>query len=137
MREIAFRAKNTKNGLWFYGTNMIDGDVIKSAKDYCLNLSDFWDLVGVGILDTKTVGQFIGRKDKNGKELYENDLIKAKLWKNKIGFSYGKIVWFDDAGFRIEWFSGVPSYGQYENIEDEFEKIGNCHDNPELLEAQK
>jgi uncharacterized phage protein (TIGR01671 family) len=78
--------------------------------------------------------EFIGRCDKNNQELYNGDIIRTQYWKDNSNFSYGEIIWHeDDAGFRVRWFGGVPTYGQYENIEVDFEKIGNKFQNPELL----
>lgn len=86
--------------------------------------------------------QFTGLKDKNGKEIYEGDIIVNKT--NKTGASYRVI--FESGGFTFEAnndFSGVgkrcnrrfwpADFARPEN----WEVIGNLYQNPELLEREK
>ena len=97
-REIKFRGKRIDNGEWVYGylfttpltneTGIADHFLSGQEKKY-----QICDEHGVVFeIDIKTVGQFIGREDKNGKEIYEKDIVK---------FIYNK-----------DRFRGVLSYGQ-------------------------
>lgn len=69
-REIKFRGKCKTTGEWFYGY-LFKSDsgerthIIKNHKG-CLDI------------DPDTVGEFTGLRDKNGIEIYENDLIKCE-----------------------------------------------------------
>ncbi|WP_242300424.1 MULTISPECIES: YopX family protein [unclassified Bacillus cereus group] len=124
MREIKFRAWD--------GTDWVYSECI--SKDginwWILNNEDDNWLV---CLDPQ---QYTGLKDKNGKEIYEGDIVKllhAAHEENEIG----KIIYRDDeAAFRI-----FTNYLLERNlgslVSSELEVVGNIYENPELLEESK
>jgi hypothetical protein len=69
--------------------------------------------------------QFTGLKDKNGKEIYEGDILKHSDYKSPL------YVYFCEccAGFRLQ----LKNYGNNELIDQEDEIIGNIYENSELL----
>jgi len=86
----------------------------------------------------ETVGQFTGLKDKNGTEIYEGDLMPLKH-----SFEHtkhiGKVTFKSKDGYGIFLDDDRPGYGYVwfpfsKMDKDEFEVIGNIHQNPELLE---
>lgn len=96
-------------------------------------------------VDPKTVGQFTGLTDKNGKEIYEGDVIKGK--KTYMG-NYGQhrtkdfsgTVEFEPASFRVKLANqtiinrfGGSCYVFFASTDECLEVIGNIHENPELL----
>jgi len=85
--------------------------------------NDKGELVGKGILM-----QFTGLHDKNGKEIYEGDIVK-----NKTGHDSYKerTVFFENGAFRFE-NQTKPSSG-FIYVRDTTEVIGNIYENPELL----
>ena len=134
MREIKFRGfRNFKgNALyppdkrWIYGY-------------YYFNAGEHWiknktDMAQTFIVEEDSVGEYIGLKDKNGKEEYEGDIIIGSN-PDQPTLNKGSIRWDDECAQFILW-------GETEDISfdiplymlDEIEIIGNIYENPELLD---
>ena len=132
MREILFRGKRIDNG------ELIEGFYAKSGdKTFILIDNDF--AVGYVIMKEvypETVGQFTGLTYKNGKKIFEGDIIRNNC--NEIGvirhgkydvyshYVFGGYCCVDKTSALIDWTSSWRC-----------EVIGNKWDNPELVEEQE
>ena len=135
MREILFRGKvledndfwGVKKNQWLYGNLCID--ILADSVD--IEDTSKEDIVRVTV-DPKTVGQYTGVKDKNGKKIFEGDIVKFIMSEQ----NYKSEVYFDNGGFCIR-NSMIRNLCLVQHYADDFsvEIIGNIHDNPELLEG--
>ncbi|EGK03290.1 YopX family protein [Dysgonomonas mossii] len=130
MRKIKFRGKSN-TGEWVYGS-LVYSENIHPAIYFETGKGNIKSLEWVYV-DPETVGQFTGLTDKNGKEIYEGDIIEDK---NGIGV----IMWFQTAWGVASYahgYNGLKSYTAvdsfYSKETKEWAVIGSIHDNPELL----
>lgn len=128
-REIKFRGKCLDNGEWVYG--------------YYVKYNDYSDNIHESIIDEygymydvapATVGQYTGLKDKNGKEVWEGDIVDA--WSAGSHLPNGIIKW---GALGCSFFIGTHTNSCCWKLSgnnkghETFEVIGNIHDHPELL----
>jgi uncharacterized phage protein (TIGR01671 family) len=115
MKEIKFRAWDKKNKQWLDTFNVILGTI---------NLCE--DVIYM---------QYIGLKDKNGKEIYEGDVVRfcTKGFHPEVFIT---TVEWDKCAFRLGNGRQLFYFGQVNlEVTDDGEIIGNIYENPELLEA--
>jgi uncharacterized phage protein (TIGR01671 family) len=116
MREIKFRAWSNEERQYVYS------DTFAKASGKRFGLTDFFKFTDISILE-----QYTGRKDKNGKKLYEGDILRDY----DEGYLYQVVYYKDDTAFKYYDFINGDYYW-YVDLPI-FEIIGNIHETPELL----
>ena len=88
-------------------------------------------------VEPETVGQFIGLTDKNGKMIFEGDIIETKGCRWVIGFENTAFAAMDGPSMQFAMFEQyIWDHKKREwAAPDYWEVVGNIHDNPELLEG--
>jgi len=145
MREIKFRAWDEKYRIMIYpenldkilkrfeGTDAFFEDPLY-APDELYPFSEIKFLRGISILqeeykDRLKIMQYTGLRDKNGREVYEGDIVRFKDWWDEE--MVGEVRYSEkDMAFTIvnDFWDGFPIM-----YADDLEVIGNIYENPELL----
>ena len=136
MREILFRGKQTDNGEWIEGAyspfHLNFGE--REEKPHIIIISDDEDIDGLWCeVIPETVGQYTGLTDKNGKRIFEGDIVHCV---SKLD-SADMVIIFECGQFRMilaeKYHEYQTNVGYYDINCFAKEVIGNIHDNPELL----
>ena len=133
MRDIKFRGKRLDSGEWVYGEKVYV--VKRSGETHIFLHLEFksFDHLHKMEVDAKTVGQCTGLKDKNGKEIYEGDILGSKGNNYLVRYEEDKAQYWGRRTSR-------QGFELWRLIAEEWEEglhlpvIGNKHENPELLE---
>lgn len=148
MNTILFRGKRKDNGEWVEGFYYehepplqcftTKGQEQEKSKSYILKTGfadwnmprqvDFIEVI------PETVGQFTGKCDMYGTNIFEGDII---LWKDWKGVIRKADVRYDAEWNRFcVWYNGAESAGVNKHLSADIEIVGNIHDNPGLLEGK-
>ena len=130
IREVIFRGKRTDNGEWIEGS-LLGIDWCDKPSTYSIApntpVSVFYSVI------PETVGQYTGLTDKNGKRIFEGDIVHCV---SKLD-SADMVIIFECGQFRMilaeKYHEYQTNVGYYDINCFAKEVIGNIHDNPELL----
>ena len=131
MREILFRGKRCDNGEWEFG-NLIISPYFKD----CVMIERRETKNGYHAtlrINPESVGQYTGLKDKNGKRIFEDDIVRYRRHTGAINFTLG--CFCIRAREKDMFGRSNPAIDIIVNeYPNEIEVIGNIHDNPDLVE---
>lgn len=146
MREIKFRAKGLIDDNWHYGSYVYTNDdrnnpfasgPFKEKHHIIQYYPGDWNLGGWEPIEINpnTLGQFTSLKDKNGKEIYEGDII-AFNWRSSDGVDITDLleVRFIRGVFAFLWDGDIDHEANIVSPTHEWATVvGNIHDNPDLI----
>jgi hypothetical protein len=139
-REILFTGKSISTGLWVEGSLIIDekgncyiGEYLPPKKSVTVNCGravgktlNRFVAIGFVMVDKKTVRQYSGLKDKNGKKVFEGDILKDGNGNVKVVvFMHTRFILKNKDNNRCSSWLYI----------DKHEIVGNKWDNPELLKG--
>lgn len=131
MREILFRGKQEDNNEWIYGGALHQTDCYGDKVDKWFIIdgthTNDYDIGEPIRVIPETIGQYTGLTDKNGKKIFEGDIVHG-YWNTKF------LIFFDLCclQFRAKLSDGTEKDIDYYGDSKNLEVIGNIHDNPEL-----
>lgn len=134
MREILFKAKRIDNGEWIEGCY-----VTSDGKSFiCMDIVEHYCVIALRWfeIDPETLCQFTGICDKNGKRIWENDILMAHLDE-----SYPEDATYETVEWNFAGWVGHEADSTDRKYIDKFdleyyEVVGNIFDNPELLQEE-
>lgn len=138
-REILFKAKRADKGEWVTGYYFKAGEKSMILSFFTNETGLYYEMYEI---DSKTVCQYTGLTDKNGKKIWENDIVKFPDCEMSTESGYGDC--FINAG-KVAYDTESMSYFFTDRItvdmsdiiiKEEVEVLGNIFDNPELLEGE-
>ena len=141
--RFKFRGKRLDNNEWYYGsylylhnTDEFDWSGIRHSTKKDVHFIIDENDVNYAV-SPETISQCTGLKDKNGKLIYEGDVVKIPDNYDIYGMFAGEVreIYYNE-GFRLKPKWDKNSRGNWLEDTEDLEVIGNIHENPELLEVE-
>ncbi len=135
MREILFKAKRIDNGEWVEGYYLKRYDLLGN-EEHLIFHADSYKVWEYAEIDPKTLCQSTGLTDKNGKRIWEKDILMAHLDESyPEDVTYETVEW-GAAGWVTHEANSVDRQYLDEFDLEHFEVVGNIFDNKELLQEE-
>ena len=139
MRDIIFRGKRLNDGEWIEGS--LCTTIPSDENFYTISYFDFEGYYIEEKVIPETVEQYTGLTDKNGKKIFEGDIVSTKYKLGRGGYYVFEVYYNENlCQFALTINSGSYTKNkQYDWLQltslkaNKVEVIGNIHDNPELL----
>ena len=135
-REILFRGKSIGTGEWLYG-NLFNYGLTPPTNVPCISVcvpTSWEDVRLFYAVHPDTIGQYTGLKDKNGKKIFEGDVLDYTIF-DVFGEEHqckGVVKWADDC-LICDNSDGVNGLAWVVKQSIELDVIGNITNNPELM----
>ena len=133
MREILFKAKRKDGGKWIEGYYQKGYDLLGN-EEHLIFHADSYKVWEYAEIVPETICQFTGLCDKNGKKIWENDILMAHLDESYPEDTTYETVEWGVAGWVTHEANSVDRQYLDEFDLEHFEVVGNIFDNKELLQ---
>ena len=133
MREILFRGKRVDNGEWVIGYYFH----YETCHEHFIITDMSYDTPDMEQVIPETVGEYTGLTDKNGKKIFEGDIVRFDYVNDEGNDSHEDFLIIFVKGFRAQYLGNIKCAPNtlYDEIgNEEGYVVGNKWDNPELLE---
>ena len=129
MREILFRGKREDNGEWVEGRLIADEAIVPKGQVFYISDNVLDSTVYARIVIPETVGQYTGLIDKNGKKIFEGDIVKIPIYEGCQERVIAVVAWdIKKAVFYLHGKRVKTDFYHY--FGNDCEIIGNIYDNP-------
>ena len=128
IENIKFRGKRTDDGAWVYGAlTHVQRIYTKEQTEKSGRRTEPAVRIANYNVDEDTIGQYTGLKDKNGREIYEGDILCYRDAKFQTHIVY------HNGGFYFSHFGGTTFTAIGDHEINKYTVVGNIYDNKELL----
>lgn len=129
MREYLFRGKRKDNGEWVEGCGIIATENWVSIFTVIDDIDENSSEVNEIEVLPETVGQYTGLTDKNGKKIFEGDIVAMPAYG---GGKHKAVIYFKGGKFAVDG----SNYGFKDIAPKRMKVIGNIYDNKEILDVK-
>lgn len=137
MREILFRGKRVYNRKWITGYY----SYYETCHDHFIITDMSYDVPDIEQVYPESVGQYTGLTDKNGKKIFEGDIVRFDYVDDEGNDAHEDfLIFFEEGAFRAQYLGNIKCAPNtlYDEIgTDECYVVGNKWDNPELMEVKE